>query len=235
MATAQNLKYPKNAYVKLEPIEIKPLRYIDVPKATRSTVDAFREDSYIKYFADADTAPFAELRDYLGAFSSLADAIHLVNVYSINGGDAILVIVDDVEAKRFGPLGSVIKPLLKACWTEELAKRHGEFFGKMIELLEAAFGDSYKDMIEIRSVATAPEKQGRGYAGALMRIAAEMGDAQGRGIYAVTTDAYKFYEAVGYTVVQEGTMGADNPSWSGPPIVVRVMYRAPEVAAGNPR
>ncbi|KAI0831866.1 hypothetical protein BC628DRAFT_560809 [Trametes gibbosa] len=230
MVGGHTRKNVKNVCLEVAPIEIKHLRYIDVPKATRSTVDAFRDDTYIKYFTDADTVPFAKLRDYLGAFSSLADAIHFVKVFTINNGEAVLIIVDSPGAKRFGPLGSVIKPLLKACWTEELTKRHGEFFGKMIELLEAAFGDSYKDMIEIRSLATSPEQQGKGYASALMRIAAEMGDAQGRGIYAVTTDAYKFYETVGYTIVQEGTVGAGNAAWHGPPIVVRVMYRAPKIA-----
>lgn len=48
-------------------------------------------------------------------------------------------------------------------------------------------------------------------------------DAQGRGVYAITTDAYRFYEAQGYTVLQEGFIGGDNPKWDGPPIGFRIV------------
>lgn len=40
--------------------------------------------------------------------------------------------------------------------------------------MKAAFGDNLEDMIEIHGLSTAPEKQGLGYASALMSVVGEM-------------------------------------------------------------
>lgn len=48
-------------------------------------------------------------------------------------------------------------------------------------------------------------------------------DAQGRSTFVVTSDAYRFYEAVGYKLVGERWLGVDNPRWKGEPVPVRVV------------
>lgn len=53
-------------------------------------------------------------------------------------------------------------------------QRRNEIVEKVSELVKAAFGDSPEDMIEIHGLSTAPEKQGLGYASALMSVVGEM-------------------------------------------------------------
>ncbi len=53
-------------------------------------------------------------------------------------------------------------------------QRRNEIVEKVRELLKAAFGDNLEDMIEIHGLSTAPEKQGLGYASALMNVVGEM-------------------------------------------------------------
>ena len=48
-------------------------------------------------------------------------------------------------------------------------------------------------------------------------------DAQGRATYLLTTDAYRFYETVGYKLVGEDWLGIDNPKWTGAPVPIRVV------------
>ena len=48
-------------------------------------------------------------------------------------------------------------------------------------------------------------------------------DEQGRAVTLVTTDAYKFYEFVGFELVAEKLIGDDNPSWDGPPVPIRIV------------
>ena len=55
-------------------------------------------------------------------------------------------------------------------------------------------------------------------------------DAQGRAVTLVTTDAYKFYEFVGFELVAEKLIGDDNPSWDGPPVPIRIVSAACHIA-----
>ncbi|KAI0677443.1 hypothetical protein C8Q78DRAFT_1074140 [Trametes maxima] len=212
--------------LEFEDIKVEPLRYIDIPKATRSSYDAFLDDSYTRYFADADTVPLREQREKLRISAVFADHVYVNKVYCVNHGDAIVSV--GLSGGKRGLLGSILTPVLDRLEPKELSERKAEFREKVEELLLSAFGDDIRNMLEIRGLATAPEKQGRGYGTALMRLVDEMSDAQDRAVYAVTTDAHKFYESIGYTMLREGFIGDDNPKWNGPPVGIRVMYRAPK-------
>ncbi|KAI0650644.1 hypothetical protein C8Q79DRAFT_998441 [Trametes meyenii] len=212
--------------LKREDFKVEPLRYgtnriVDIPKATRSSYDAFLDDSYIRYFADADTVPLREQREKLRISSVFADNVYVNKIYCVNHGDAIVSV--GVSGSKRGLLGSILTPVLDSLDPKELSKRKTEFREKVEALLRSAFGDDIKNMLEIRGLATAPEKQGRGYGTALMRLVDEMSDVQGRAVYAVTTDAHRFYESIGYSTLREGFIGGDNPNWNGPPVGIRIV------------
>ena len=111
-------------------------------------------------------------------------------------------------------------------------------------MLDSALGERVHDMLEIQSLATAPAKQGRGYASTLVRVVNDLvspiacfqsrepwltpsfssqADSLGRGVYVITTDAYRFYERLGYKLVGEVWIGDGNPRWNGPAAAIRLV------------
>lgn len=52
-------------------------------------------------------------------------------------------------------------------------------------------------------------------------------DADSRDVWLVTTDAYVFYEFLGFATVRSFIVGNDNPAWVKAPITVRVVSRYP--------
>ncbi|KAI0776014.1 hypothetical protein BD413DRAFT_258654 [Trametes elegans] len=207
-------------------IEILPLRYVDIVKATRTGYEAFLTGARVRYFNAVDTVPMRKQRQRIRMSATLADNIYAHKTYCISHGDAFIAI--GLTRGKRGPFGRIVSPVMDWFQSSELAQRKREYISKARDLLRSAFGDQIKEMIEIRGLATAPDKQGRGYARALVDVANDMGDAQGRAIYAVTSEGHGFYQAVGYVVVQEGFVGVDNPAWDGPLVGIRIMYRAPK-------
>lgn len=115
-------------------------------------------------------------------------------------------------------------------------------------MYKAVFGGSPEGLFEITTLATAPEKQGRGYGSALVAAVhdkvnqplllymparnlsaradvhwATQADARGAATFLLTSDAKGFYEVVGYTMVAETVVGLDNPKWTGGPVALRVV------------
>ncbi|KAI9000914.1 hypothetical protein BD414DRAFT_405122 [Trametes punicea] len=205
------------------------LRVAEIPKATRTSYDALLNDSMTRYFADGDNTPLREQREKLRIGTMLADNVYAHKAFCVDGGDAVISI--GLAGRKRGPLGSIVTPILNGLESEELSKRKEGFIAKVSELLKAAFGDEISQMLEIRGLATAPEKQGRGYGTALMALADQMGDEQGRGVFAVTTDAHGFYQSIGYTLVQEGFVGQDDQRWKGPPVGIRVVKMPDEMGS----
>ena len=106
-------------------------------------------------------------------------------------------------------------------------------------MVKDAFGEKVKDMYEVQALATAPEAQGRGYGSALVRTVTDMvgeqsasqltllsmfqGDADGHDVWLITSDAYGFYETLGFSVIGYTAVGTDNPKWKGKPVGVRIV------------
>ncbi|KAH9936883.1 uncharacterized protein BXZ73DRAFT_100298 [Epithele typhae] len=105
-----------------------------------------------------------------------------------------------------------------------------DFGGMVVKLRQEAVGERAEEMIELTGLATAPEKQGRGYASALMHALHEIADENGLAIWLATTDAMGFYALFGYKLAAEGWIGQENPEWDGGPIPVRIMIREPPKA-----
>ncbi|OBZ76512.1 hypothetical protein A0H81_03767 [Grifola frondosa] len=236
------LLQPKNVRLTAA-VEVKPMRYADIPKAARSSCNAIRDVDLNHYFEDV---PVCLLLRLIMVFSHHQLEFYPQNagspsfrerrqkiILSLNYGNAIrrhqALTVDRGEANcDFGPakespdvidkIVDYIVRCLRVFTTDEQRKRRQEFSMKVSALVRSALGDRVADMIEIHSLATSPAKQGRGYGSALA-------DAEGRATWLITSDAYKFYESVGFSVAAACTLGEDNPTWNKPPIVIRVMVR----------
>ncbi|EJF55769.1 hypothetical protein DICSQDRAFT_72947, partial [Dichomitus squalens LYAD-421 SS1] len=96
-------------------------------------------------------------------------------------------------------------------------------------LVKDNLGDRYADMIEITHLGTSPEKQGLGYGTALVKVVTDIADGQGLAVTLITTDAYRFYEFVGFELVAEKLVGVDNPTWDGAPVPIRLVSGANRV------
>ena len=102
-----------------------------------------------------------------------------------------------------------------------------------------AFGGKERlaEMYEIETMMVTPEKQGRGYATALMRMVLEQvrqskwvplqrggptvllqTDSEGRDVFLVTGRSHGFYETLGFSIAARGFFGKNNPKWKEDPV-----------------
>ncbi|KAI0650643.1 hypothetical protein C8Q79DRAFT_397400 [Trametes meyenii] len=204
---------------------VEPLRYGDISTAVRTTWDAMYNDSLSRYFREVDTFPGMEARHKVILALGYADQIYRGVAWTIDHGSAILTMGIPGHGRGVLPM---IVPLLKLFYTRELDQRQTEVAKKLAKMLETAFGNRLEDMIEVGGLATTPAKQGLGYGTMLMHFVNDWADKQNRAVWLFTTDAYEFYETVGYSVIQEDVAGADDPTWEGEPVPLRIMFRAPK-------
>ncbi|KAI0375745.1 hypothetical protein BV20DRAFT_959781 [Pilatotrama ljubarskyi] len=122
-------------------------------------------------------------------------------------------------------LYEVLISLLELFDPAEVKRRKKEALEKIQALAKAVFSDKVEEMYEIQALATAPEAQGQGYASALVTTATDMADAAGNDTWVLTTEAYRFYEPLGFVVMGECTVGESNPTWDRPPVILRAMLR----------
>ncbi|RDX44722.1 hypothetical protein OH76DRAFT_1046452 [Lentinus brumalis] len=210
-------------------IEVKPLRYSSIPQAASNTYDATRVESMARYFDDVDSTPLSVSRKKFLIALNYADVVRRGRVFTINRGDSNLAYREPGE-KRADSLIIYIASLFNPFKSAELRKRETEIGTKLRTMFKSALGDRVNDMMELAGLATAPEKQGRGYATALVKFLNDMADARGRAVYLITDDAKWFYEELGYVLVAEDWAGVDNPKWKGDPVPVRIMVREPQSA-----
>ncbi|KAI0706902.1 hypothetical protein C8T65DRAFT_220779 [Cerioporus squamosus] len=204
---------------------VRPLRYRDVPWAVHATHQAFRNNTMQRYFEDADPAACRESRATISVTVGFAEAIRSRRILTIDHGDAILLFGVPGNNEP-GPITKTISPILRRGDPPELQKRKMEFRIIVATLVKLALGPEIDEMLEIQGLATAPSKQGRGYATALVKTVHDMADAQGRKTYVITGDAQGFYETVGYRLVAEDWLGIDNPLWDGPAVPIRIVSTA---------
>ncbi|KAI1792523.1 hypothetical protein LXA43DRAFT_324646 [Ganoderma leucocontextum] len=207
-------------------IDVRPLRYSELPRAVKCSRDAIASDSLTRYLAGGDHSPGVyKLRETVLTTLSFATSIRTRRILTIDHGDAICGyrLPEDKPSKML----LLLARLSKAMGAKEYAKRSTEVRDAISELLETSLGDRIADMIEIQSLATSPKQQGRGYGTALVEAVVSLADEQGRAVFLVTTDAYRFYEFVGFKLVRERLVGVDNPTWDGAPVAIRIMLKEP--------
>ncbi|KAI0832527.1 hypothetical protein BC628DRAFT_1406981 [Trametes gibbosa] len=202
-----------------------PMKRRDIPRGADTIHRAFIPDSLMIYFTSVDTAPFPEGRAKARYYLMFDSGIRQNRVLTVEGGMAALKY--QVPGGPEDPWPHVYAEALlrKVTDTQELTKRLIEFAEKAKAMVLDAFGEKVGDMYEIQSLGTSPEVQGRGYGSALVTAVTDLADADGHDVWLVTTDAYAFYEGLGFSVVRSATVGDENPMWKGEPIVIRVMLR----------
>ncbi len=113
-------------------------------------------------------------------------------------------------------------------------------------MAQETFGDKLHESYKIIGLGTDPEVQGRGYGSALMKHVLEQvsisipvptsisptlpclqSDIEGRDCCLVTTDAHRFYESLGFSIVRTAAVGANVPTWHGEPITLRIVSSTP--------
>ncbi|TBU27718.1 hypothetical protein BD311DRAFT_778781 [Dichomitus squalens] len=185
-----------------------------------------RSDSLTRYLRAGDfSSAFYDLRDCIAGILRHIEAIRLGRALTVDHGDAVCTfrLPEDKDSK----LHLYLMGLLRKIQTKEFTKRQTEVRGAIGTLFRENLGDREAEPIDIVLLGTSPEKQGHGYGKALVKAVTDIGDAKGLAVTVVTTDAYKFYEAVGFKLVAETIVGVDNPSWDGAPIHVRLLLREP--------
>ncbi|KAI0335570.1 hypothetical protein GY45DRAFT_1316924 [Cubamyces sp. BRFM 1775] len=220
--------YKGRSYV--QNIEVAPMQHDDLVKATDTTHRAFLKEALMVYFSSADTRPFREARNKAQYYLSYDDAIHKQRMLTVNKADALMRYSTPGDPKGLTRWRTFLTALIDKLDNRELAKRKKEVEGKIGAMVEDAFGEKVKDMYEVQALATAPEAQGRGYGSALVTAVTDMGDADGHDVWLITSDAYGFYETLGFSVIRLDFVGADNPKWKGKPVGVRIMYRPAKTA-----
>ncbi|KAI0352852.1 hypothetical protein OH77DRAFT_740427 [Trametes cingulata] len=221
----------------LGPVEVVPLKYGGVPTGADTVFRAFLNDSIMVYYRLAETAPLYETRWKLRHNLTLLDAVHQRRVLTVNQGAAIL----EYGAPGNNEPSRIYKflfSLLETFDSRELTRRKTEWRGLAKSLLQETFGERLKDMYDIQILATAPSMQGKGYGSALVTAVTDMADAEGCDICVLSSDAYHFYERLGFVVVREAVLGRDNPEWHGEPIAVHLLHRparaVPPIATSSP-
>ncbi|KAJ8496080.1 hypothetical protein ONZ51_g1359 [Trametes cubensis] len=205
-------------------IRVAPMRYGEIPRSADSMHRAFLSNPITAYNRVVDTAPFLDVRWKIRQNMTLLDAVIQGRVLSVNQGDALLI-YGAPGSNQTSKIYNFFFDILQRFNTDELNARKSEFRVKIQKMVQTAFGEKAKDMYYIHILGTAPEAQGRGYASALVNAVTAMADVEGRDTWLITADATPFYERLGFAVVQEDSLGAENPNWSSKPVSICIMLR----------
>ncbi|KAI0916978.1 hypothetical protein AcW1_007708 [Taiwanofungus camphoratus] len=218
----------------------------------------YTTDTPVRYFftfAVAMNRNFAMLQDAhkslwrwqrtrLSICQSFTEAVSEHRAFTINHGDAIVSFTPAIDKSRphrgTGRIRGILKKLEKwlqdtvnkACDSKEQRRRRKESSDKLDVAINAAIGDQKEDMIYLASLATAPAKQGRGYGTMLVHAVTAIADEQSRTTWLCSSNIKNtgFYEYCGFSVIGEISLGDNNPTWTKPPVVVRIMVRKPQTS-----
>ncbi|OCH92165.1 hypothetical protein OBBRIDRAFT_470158 [Obba rivulosa] len=163
-------------------IKVEPLKHKHLPKAVRTVRDALKGDPLDRYFKntpDSDRASFGKGRQLIAFTLTEEPYIRKKQTLTVNGGDAIVHYrraPNDQMARN--PLDRALDEIAKLAIKElrlfdsaEQKKRKAEFIAKHQDALNA-MDDDVNEM-SLRSLATVPSKQRRGYGSKLVRASGE--------------------------------------------------------------
>ncbi|KAH9936895.1 uncharacterized protein BXZ73DRAFT_44979 [Epithele typhae] len=210
-------------------IEVRLLRTSETWRAVTASYNALLGDTEVQYFmVSAHTASPRQTRSHLeprtrtsrgsGQYARSSSLAGCFTTGRVRGASS--------------PWTTA--PRLAGCSADGGLQRKREFNTAYMKLHGEAIGDREAEMMELCALATAPEKQGRGYASALMRAFNKMARSDARfstsaeaniGVAAwlLTSDAAGFYEHHGFKVVAEDWIAQDNPEWHRGPIPIRIV------------
>ncbi|KAI0346794.1 hypothetical protein BDW22DRAFT_461668 [Trametopsis cervina] len=131
---------------------------------------------------------------------------------------------DDLDKVLHRVVYGVISPELL---TKQQNDRLAEFSTKFRKALLESIGDERLEMYELGGLATRPSKQGLGYGSAMVNFVTGLADANRRGTWLGSSNVANtgFYESFGFRTVAEFVVGESDPTWTDPPVLVKVMSR----------
>lgn len=212
--------------------EVRPMKLVHVPAGVNTLDAAFDDDPcmhYVRKTPDArpriDNITFRAMNT-----TQLAVNIFSRNINTVDGGDALVQFRPPGPSK---PLHKVLGKLIERFppfRSPEQRKRGKELDTKLAQAVKSAFGENTEDMFAVQLLATHPRAQGRGYGAALVASVTAKADADNRRTWLVSSNVANtwFYEHCGFTTVAEFAVGEGNPTWTKPPVIVRVMAREPQ-------
>jgi len=210
--------------------QVKPMKYSQIPRAIRSIELATAPDPVSEYIDMTPDASKSRIPTHLRRIKlglRLAVEICCRRMFTVDQGDAVVQLnppgPDDILHKT---LTAALSKFPRIRSPEQL-KREQEFVGKSYSALRATLGDRFEDIFSVESLATTPEKQGKGYGTMLVAKITDTADAQGSATWLGSSNVANtgFYEQCGFTTIAEFTLGEVNPTWTKPPVVVRIMLR----------
>ncbi|KAI0774374.1 hypothetical protein C8Q74DRAFT_830324 [Fomes fomentarius] len=200
------------------------MRYGEIWLSTSNAQKTFPNDSLAKYFDTPDTFRYRILRNRVTLATSFFSAIRQQRMLTVDGGAAFLKYSTPEKNKE--PWYVTLSRKVATWFTSAESMKRKEEYGKLVGALsKEVFGDKIHEMYEIIGLGTHPDFQGLGYGSALMRHVLEKSDAEGRDVWLVTTDAWRFYGYLGFTIAHSGVVGMNNPAWDGKPVTIRIMHR----------
>ncbi|CCM00287.1 uncharacterized protein FIBRA_02317 [Fibroporia radiculosa] len=225
--------------------ELRPLAYADLPRAVDMFMKA-NEDNPSRHYID-DTpdacAKASKFANWIGLFIGSARAAIKHEAWTIGGGDSVVCYSSpsDTLSRRRKRLYTILdwlvdasdKSLSRIFRSSRQRARRAEFSAKITAAASGGIGNRVDQLISIDYLATAADKQGRGYASRLVNQVTAMADAQSRGTW-LFTGQYNvgFYERLGFVNVREFALG-DDPTWTKGPVVLCVMLREPQSLDSN--
>ncbi|KAI0827152.1 hypothetical protein BC628DRAFT_1418734 [Trametes gibbosa] len=204
--------------------DVKPLGFLELWPAMNGTGRAFVNDSLARYFDSSDTWPLAKFRVWLVKLLTYGGSIYQRRMLTIGGGASCLIFATPKVNKPHWLVGLLI-PVINFFRPAELVRRRDEFAAGVQAQVQDAFGTKVSEMYEIQGLATDPAAQGRGYGGLLVKTVTNMGDAEGRDVWVITSDARPFYERHGFGVMRTVLIGGNNPLWKNEPVNISIMHR----------
>ncbi|EKM52805.1 uncharacterized protein PHACADRAFT_186867 [Phanerochaete carnosa HHB-10118-sp] len=233
------------ASVPREEVTPQLMQYKDVPKAYEVLKKSTASDPSDRYMCN--TPDNHKKTKLWKAGRKAAIYLHFYKIvydktaWTINHGESLVNLGD--PTRKESPLDKLINFLFvrltggirELTRSEEQRKRFNEFMSKASSTAKEVLGDKISQMIEVDSLATAPERQGRGYASTLVRLATDLGDARGVQSWLLSSNTANrgFFHELGFEIVATFYLGDDNPTWTEQPIPVDIMAREPKGASGS--
>ncbi|PCH33470.1 hypothetical protein WOLCODRAFT_160089 [Wolfiporia cocos MD-104 SS10] len=227
-------------YVWHETPECKDLQYSQIPHLVPGLVRANKDDPLKHYLTDTPDAnqnPTSARQEKTALYLFALDSVRRHEGWTVGDGDALLVFSpasNTVPRRRKlvnQLFSSVIRSILQMYAmlnTKQQKKRSEEMSTKLQSAQKEALKGREGDLISLNLLATAPQKQGRGYASVLVDRLTAIADAQRRGIW-LLTNLYTtgFYERFGFVTIKDIVLGDDDPTWTKAPVIVCIMLREP--------
>ncbi|GJE95605.1 GNAT family N-acetyltransferase [Phanerochaete sordida] len=212
------------------------MQYRDVAKACKTAELTLAPDPLDQYLNGTPDSLRWKLGRKVTFHLQFCKVVREKSEWTINHGESIMNLGDparqeDAVDKIINAIHNrLVRGLNQLTYSKEQRLRSAEFGTKMRKAIRDTLGERTAYMIEVGSLATSPECQGRGYASSLVRVATNLADARGVPSWLVSSNTANrgFYHSLGFEVVTTFHVGDGNPTWTAAPVPVDIMVRHPK-------